>query len=205
MKFCTYKISHPSGYFYIGKGSTEAFKQEKYWGSGRRIKDAYKKYPHTEWSREILGMFEEENAAYQHEESLVTEDLLLNPLCLNLSLGGRGNNSRKHTIEERLAKSERQKGKSLGPKPESVKLKISASKLGVKISSPRKVECPHCGKSGGANTMHHWHFDNCKSKDGNHGSNPVNRSSQKGRVFSLEHKAKLSLAAKKRYGKQTTL
>jgi len=26
----------------------------------------------------------------------------------------------------------------------------------------KRVECPHCGKEGGANTMKRWHFDNCK-------------------------------------------
>ena len=27
-----------------------------------------------------------------------------------------------------------------------------------------KVECPHCGKIGGSNTMQRWHFDNCSKK-----------------------------------------
>ena len=31
------------------------------------------------------------------------------------------------------------------------------------MKKPKKrVECPHCGKEGGANTMKRWHFDNCK-------------------------------------------
>jgi hypothetical protein len=25
------------------------------------------------------------------------------------------------------------------------------------------ITCPHCGKSGAANNMHRWHFDNCKN------------------------------------------
>ena len=25
-----------------------------------------------------------------------------------------------------------------------------------------KILCPHCGKEGGLNVMHRWHFDNCK-------------------------------------------
>lgn len=48
---------------------------------------------------------------------------------------------------------------------------IKAATTGVKKSTtinmckPRsKVECPHCGKVGGSNTMHRWHFDNCKEK-----------------------------------------
>ena len=26
------------------------------------------------------------------------------------------------------------------------------------------IECPHCGKIGGASSMKQWHFDNCKGK-----------------------------------------
>jgi hypothetical protein len=36
----------------------------------------------------------------------------------------------------------------------------AAARVGVKQSI---VECPHCGKKGGSQTMPRWHFDNCKS------------------------------------------
>ena len=29
-----------------------------------------------------------------------------------------------------------------------------------------KIQCPHCGKQGSANTMYRWHFDNCKKFKG---------------------------------------
>ena len=32
---------------------------------------------------------------------------------------------------------------------------------------PLKATCPHCNKTGGANIMKRWHFDNCKFKDAN--------------------------------------
>jgi hypothetical protein len=37
--------------------------------------------------------------------------------------------------------------------------KISAANTGKKRSI---ITCPHCGKSGGKNTMIRWHFDKCK-------------------------------------------
>jgi len=36
----------------------------------------------------------------------------------------------------------------------------------TKMRKPReKVMCPHCGKIGGINAMHRFHFENCKFKD----------------------------------------
>lgn len=33
------------------------------------------------------------------------------------------------------------------------------------LSKPRrKITCPHCGKNGGSNNMHRYHFDKCKYK-----------------------------------------
>ena len=81
----------------------------------------------------------------------------------------------KWTDEQRAAQSERLSGEKhpLFGKPcsDERRAAIKAATTGVKKSTtinmrkPRsKVECPHCGKVGGSNTMHRWHFDNCKEK-----------------------------------------
>jgi hypothetical protein len=81
----------------------------------------------------------------------------------------------KWTDEQRAAQSKRFSGEhhNLFGKPcsEARKAAIKAATTGVKKSTtinmrkPRsKVECPHCGKVGGSNTMHRWHMDNCKEK-----------------------------------------
>lgn len=44
---------------------------------------------------------------------------------------------------------------------EETKQKISKAFSGIKW---HLVVCPHCGKEGGVNIMHRWHFDNCRSK-----------------------------------------
>lgn len=47
---------------------------------------------------------------------------------------------------------------------EETKSKISESRKGKNTGPCKIVECPHCGKNGGINTMNRWHFDNCKNK-----------------------------------------
>lgn len=81
----------------------------------------------------------------------------------------------KWTADQRKAQSDMFSGPShpMFGKPcsEERKAAIKAGTKGIKKSTtvnmrkPRsKVECPHCKKVGGSNTMHRWHFDNCKEK-----------------------------------------
>lgn len=81
----------------------------------------------------------------------------------------------KWTAAQRAAQSARFSGEKHNmfgkPCSEERRAAIKAATTGVKKSTtinmrkPRsKVECPHCGKVGGSNTMHRWHFDNCKEK-----------------------------------------
>ena len=63
--------------------------------------------------------------------------------------------------ESNQKRSESTKGVPKGSPSEETKQKMRKPK--------RKVECPHCGKIGGSNTMQRWHFDNCKKRN-NHTS-----------------------------------
>jgi len=94
----------------------------------------------------------------------------------------------KHSTEQNLAKSIRQKGLKRSPeylakkvglnhKPHQARTKSNKNKgrpipkewidksaksrTGMTYSI---VECPHCGKQGGSSSMPRWHFDNCKMK-----------------------------------------
>ena len=61
-----------------------------YLGSGRRIKAEIKKYGKENFVREILEHLLSREALCKREAEIVTEDLLSNPLCLNLKNGGEG-------------------------------------------------------------------------------------------------------------------
>ena len=52
-------------------------------------------------------------------------------------------------------------GKKIGAHSDEHKRKIGGANKG----KPKpKLECPYCGKTGGAPQMKQWHFDNCKAK-----------------------------------------
>jgi len=77
------------------------------------------------------------------------------------------------SIEHRKKLSDSNIGKTLSIER---RLKMSNTLRGMKKSEETKrrmtkpkpiVTCPHCGVTGGKNTMVQWHFDNCKSLPGN--------------------------------------
>ena len=61
-----------------------------YLGSGRRIKAEIKKYGKENFVREILEHLPTREALCEREAELVCEELMQNPLCLNLKNGGDG-------------------------------------------------------------------------------------------------------------------
>lgn len=89
-KHCIYVTYHATGKFYVGKGITKDVLSGKYRGSGVRLKSAFKKYPTSEWATDVIAMYEDEAAAFAQERLWVDEDLLMDPMCLNLHTGGRG-------------------------------------------------------------------------------------------------------------------
>jgi hypothetical protein len=84
------------------------------------------------------------------------------------------NLGKKMSDEQKKKISESLKGNELS---EQTKTKISKSLKGRELSEEHKknlsknalsrptLTCPHCGKSGSANNMKRYHFDNCKKRD----------------------------------------
>ncbi|WPJ20664.1 homing endonuclease [Pseudomonas phage vB_PF_Y1-MI] len=171
------------GYIYIGvHRGTEA---DKYLGSGILLKRAIRKYGREIFSREILERFDSADAAYAREAEVVDEAFVKSPYTYNIALGGRGHDGRnlsEHTKlklrkpksdEHRAAISRGKTGLKMSDQTraeqsarrigkthtEETKQKMSALRSGRKASI---VECPHCGKTGGAPAMKQWHFNNCK-------------------------------------------
>ena len=81
-----------NGKFYIGVHSGEKNPAEdNYWGSGKNIKAAIEKYGKNNFSKLILDVFSSRKEADAKEKELVSEDLLSDPTCYNIILGGTGN------------------------------------------------------------------------------------------------------------------
>lgn len=111
MKYCTYISSHPSGMYYIGKGITANILANKYKGSGVRFNVALRNptYAWDTWTTEVLQTFETEDEAYAAEAELVTNEQLMDPFCMNMTLGGRKGAHRNHSTLLRQMKSAEKK------------------------------------------------------------------------------------------------
>ena len=90
MIFIIYKTTNVvNGKFYIGKHIQYKESFDGYYGSGSLLTKAIKKYGKDNFVRETLFEFDNEEAAYQQEIKVISENLS-NPLCYNLRPGGTG-------------------------------------------------------------------------------------------------------------------
>jgi len=84
-----YKTTRFDGYYYYGVHSTDDL-EDGYLGSGTRLRRSIRKYGYEAHTREILKFHDSRESVLLHEKELVNEELLKDPLCLNLALGGGG-------------------------------------------------------------------------------------------------------------------
>jgi hypothetical protein len=77
-----------NGNYYYGVHKTSNL-EDGYLGSGRRILYAIKKYGKENFKKEILLFFDTYEKALDYEAEIVNEQLLLDPSCYNLALGGK--------------------------------------------------------------------------------------------------------------------
>jgi hypothetical protein len=75
--------------FYIGMHSTDNI-DDKYIGSGKRLWYSLRKYGKENFKLEILEFYPDRIALKKREEELVNEELLKDPMCMNLKCGGEG-------------------------------------------------------------------------------------------------------------------
>ena len=85
-----YKITNTKNLkYYIGMHSTNDL-NDGYFGTGKRIRNSVRKHGKDAHLMEILEFFDERRSLVEREKELINENLLNDPLCLNLSLGGSG-------------------------------------------------------------------------------------------------------------------
>jgi len=83
-----YKITNLiNGKFYYGVHNTNNLK-DGYMGSGKLILEAYKKYGIENFNKEILKYFDTMDEAFQYEHEIVNEEMINNPDCYNIQIGG---------------------------------------------------------------------------------------------------------------------
>ena len=85
-------VNSHNGNFYIGKHSTSNT-DDGYLGSGQLLQAAIKKYGKNAFKKEILFFCNSEKQLNIIEASIVNEDLIKDPKCYNIALGGQGGRS----------------------------------------------------------------------------------------------------------------
>ena len=117
MFYLIYKTTNTiDGKFYIGCHQTDNI-DDGYYGSGKYLKRAIKKYGTDAFIREILYKFNNKEDMFNKEREIVNEDLVKDDISYNLKIGGSGGNpgivgafsGRKHSEETK----EKQRQKSL--------------------------------------------------------------------------------------------
>lgn len=152
-----------TGQFYIGAhGGTL---DDGYIGSGRLLKLAIAKHGSENFQVESRIMCESADEAYALEAFIVTEDVVADPRCYNLIIGGRGaphlNQRKPYKRRRGVKKTEEQKVRMSELKrnmTEETKLKMSVS---AKLRCKAALICPHCGAQGVSPNIRRYHFDNC--------------------------------------------
>lgn len=84
-----YKITNKiNGKFYYGVHNTSKL-DDGYFGSGKLLKEAYKKYGIENFEKEILKYFDTMEEVFNYEKEIVNESIIKNENCYNIMLGGR--------------------------------------------------------------------------------------------------------------------
>lgn len=182
-----YKITNViDNSFYIGVHSTNNL-DDKYFGSGIRIKRSVNKYGKENHRFEVLEYLSSRKDLLNREAEIVNEILLSDPLCLNLCKGGgssmmnytdtarermsKGRKGKKHTLEAR-DKMRQATGK---PVSDETRRKISEKNKGKKLSDEHRQKLSSGAKK---REKHPW--------------SGKQRSEESKIKMSLSHKGKIS-------------
>jgi len=78
-----------NGKFYIGKHQTEN-PNDSYLGSGKALVSAIRLHGKDNFRKEIIHDFDSETEMNDAEKAIITEELVKNPQCYNVGIGGEG-------------------------------------------------------------------------------------------------------------------
>ena len=144
-----------NGKFYVGMHSTQDLSDE-YYGSGLLLSLAIKKHGKDNFYREILEICQSRKELEERESQTVSEDLLSDPLCMNLRIGGKGGYPLSDRTKSILSKKMTGKTRSFSKEHRealSVSLKGHRINVGRKTSDDTKKKLSL--KMSGSN--HHFH------------------------------------------------
>lgn len=84
-----YKITNvDNGNYYYGVHNTDNL-NDGYMGSGKVLRQAYKKHGIDKFRKEIIKFFDTMDEAFEYEHEIVNEETLKDPKCYNVQIGGK--------------------------------------------------------------------------------------------------------------------
>ena len=114
MHYIVYKITNQlNGKFYIGVHTTKNI-DDGYMGSGTYLKRAIQKHGIENFKKEILFVFDSEEAMYLKEEEIVNEEFLMTENTYNLRVGGFGRINSQRRLDPNFDKKAKNKQRELG-------------------------------------------------------------------------------------------
>lgn len=78
-----------SGRYYVGMHSTNDI-EDGYLGSGEHVTRSMRKHGRSSHTREIIKFLPDRDALKKFEKEYITEEMLADPMCMNIAPGGGG-------------------------------------------------------------------------------------------------------------------
>lgn len=140
MMWCTYRTSHPSGFYYEGKGKTAEVLNGTYKGSGTKFNLCLLQpgFEWDTWTSVVLDTFATEEEAYTAESILVPITSLMDPYRLNMTAGGRKGKYQNHSSLLRTIKAKK-RAEAKAIKLEKAKAKKEADRV-KKATATAKIK-----------------------------------------------------------------
>ena len=132
--------------FYVGMHSTDNL-EDGYLGSGKRLKRSVIKYGKENFKIEYLEFFEDRKTLVEREKNFINEDLIKDPMCMNLAVGGEGGILNDEHMEKLHAGASRNLLKQWQDKDYRIKMKSSSSRTMRKYLSTRISFSTFSGKT----------------------------------------------------------
>jgi len=111
--------------------------EDGYMGGGKRIKNSVKKHGKDAHRKEILEFFESRELLRQREVELVNEELLNDPLCMNIQPGGGGGFINEEHMKKASISGAIATNKRIKENPDNWKnsMKNNSEKISIKLKS----------------------------------------------------------------------
>jgi hypothetical protein len=135
-----YKITcNVNGKYYIGMHSCSNL-EDGYMGSGKRLRRSLNKHGIGNHTKEILEFLDDRESLRKREAEIINEELIQDPLCMNLQLGGGGGYISKENQFNRSSSGGKSFAKSLRQDANLLeKVKINASMQLKKLHTEGKI------------------------------------------------------------------